>query len=120
MDKKKSGLKESTKWLMLGVALFFDALQWLLGFIVMDWTVGIVAPMTFFLWFKLAGQKLSMRHAMSLGGGTMLEVIPVVGTILPTWTAAILYLTRAEKVISEVAGTVPGGKVVSSVVTGKK
>ena len=113
MDKE---LSKNTKWLMLGVAIFFDVLQWVLVWVAMDWLVVWVAAPTFILWFWMAGRRFSISQIMAFTGGTLLEGIPILGD-LPIWTGLILYLTRVEKIVEKTASVVPGGKTAAKAIT---
>ncbi len=116
MEKEK-GLSETTKWLMLGTAIFFDVVQWILVWIVMDWLVVLIACPTFVIWSWMAGEKFSAKTIIALAGGTLVEGIPIIGS-LPVWTGVIFYLTRVAPTVNKVASVVPGGKAVASVAMG--
>ena len=47
MSEDKKGLDNTTITLMICTALFFDALQWLLGWIFMGWLASIFAGFDF-------------------------------------------------------------------------
>ncbi len=119
MDEPK--IKESQKWLMLGVAIFFDIVIALINLIpavgqALSFFAGIFAFMTFWLWFKMNGMKFSSpKKAGAMIGGSIIEIIPVLNA-LPAWTATILYLTRIEKIIDKTIKQVPGGKTIESAV----
>ena len=99
MDDNKKGLNNTTIVLMGVTALFFDALQWLLGWIFMGWLVTIFAGLTFYVWFKTKGMSfMKPKRFATFGGSFIIELIPVVGDILPTWTAAIVYLALDSKI----------------------
>ena len=99
MPEDKKGLDNATIALMIGVALFFDALQWLLGWIFMGWLASIFAGLTFYVWFKIRGMSFMKPKRLGVFGGSFIvELIPVVGDILPTWTAAITYLALDSKI----------------------
>ena len=119
MPEDKKGLDNATIALMIGVALFFDALQWLLGWIFMGWLASIFAGLTFYTWFKIRGMSFMKPKRLSVFGGSFIvELIPVVGDILPTWTAAITYLALDSK-IKKVVGKIPGGQMAGSVLSHK-
>lgn len=119
MEDNKPKISNNTKWLMLGVAIFFDVLQWILVWVVMDWVVVWIAAPTFILWFLMVGKRFSLRQIVAFSGGTLVEGIPVLGD-LPVWTGLILYLTRVEPVIEKTASVVPGGKTAVKAVTKAK
>lgn len=105
MDAKEKGLSNITISLMVIVALFFDLLQWLLGWIFMGWSVSIFAWLTFYIWFKTKGISfMKPKRLAAFGGSFIIELIPVLGDILPTWTAAVIYLaldSKVKKVVSQ-------------------
>ena len=88
---------------MVSVALFFDALQWLLSFVFMHWLATIFAYMTFGLWFYLKGIKLMTPKRLSTIGGTfILEIIPFIA-VFPAITAMVVITildVKAKKIIS--------------------
>ena len=85
---------------MVAVALFFDTLQILLGFIYLGWAVGIFAGLTFYVWFKMHGLSfMKPKRLFAFGGASILEIVPIpLLASLPAWTAAVLYLTLNSKV----------------------
>ncbi|MBI2674020.1 MAG: hypothetical protein HYX23_01935 [Candidatus Zambryskibacteria bacterium] len=102
-EKKEKGLKATTVWLMIGTALFFDALQILLDFILMGWLVTILASMTFWLWFKFNG--ISFMKPKRLIGGIvtiLIDVIPVLGWF--AWTVSITSFALSLKIQKIVPG----------------
>jgi len=121
-------LKESQKWLMLGVAIAVDATSALVNLIpivgqIASFFVGLFFTMTFWLWFKMNGMNFSKpKNILGLAGGSIIEMIPVLNA-LPAWTATVLYLTRVEKIIDKTVAQVPGASKISNVVSisqGKK
>jgi hypothetical protein len=112
-EKREKELKNHTIALMVGTALFFDALQWLLAFVFMDWLAGFFAFMTFFVWFKIHGVKFAKpKRALALGGAGLIEIIPVL-SVLPAWTLAVLLIaldTKDKKVLKKM----PGGDAIAS------
>ena len=103
-EKKEEGLKNHTIILMICVALFFDALQWLLAFVFMDWLAGFFAFLTFFVWFKM--YKISFmkpKRALVMAGGFLIEIIPFLAA-LPAWTAAVTIVALDSKVKKVVPG----------------
>lgn len=99
MPEEKKGLNNTTIVLMVSVALFYDALQWLLGWIFMGWLVSIFAWLTFYVWFKTRGMSfMTPKRLATFGGSFIIELIPIVGDVLPTWTAAITYLALDSKI----------------------
>ena len=99
MQDEKKGLNNTTIALMISVAIFYDTLQWLLTFIFMGWLVSIFAGLTFYVWFKTKGMSfMKPKRFATFGGSFIIELIPVVGDILPAWTAAITYLALDSKI----------------------
>lgn len=98
MPEEKKGLNNTTIALMISVAIFYDVLQWLLAFIFMGWLVSIFALLTFYVWFKTKGMSfMKPKRFAAFGGSFIIELIPIVGDILPTWTASIIYLALDSK-----------------------
>jgi len=111
---KEKGLTNTTVVLMICVALFYDALQWLLGWIFMGWLVTIYAGLTFYVWFKIKGISfMKLKRLATFSGSFIIELIPVIGDVLPAWTASIVYLAIDSK-IKKVAGAIPGGNIALS------
>ena len=97
-EKKETGLKNHTIVFMVVVALFYDALQWLLAFIFMDWLVSIFAYLTFFLWFRLNGISfMKPKRLLTAGGSFVLEIFPWVAT-LPALTGAVIFIALDSKI----------------------
>lgn len=98
MQGGEEKLKNTTIGLMLGVAIFFDALGALLNLIFMYWIVTIVAYPTFWLWFHFKGIKLLTPKRLSIQGGTFLaEIIPFFSA-LPAITAMVALTIMSTKV----------------------
>ena len=112
-DKKDVGLKNTTIVFMVTVAVFFDFLQFLLGFIYMGWVAGIIAGLTFWLWFKTHGISfMTPKRFAAFGGASLIEMLPIpLLADLPAWTAAVLYLALDSK-IKKVA---PGLDIINKV-----
>lgn len=100
---KESKISETTAFLMIFTALFFDAFQALIGWVpfvgnVMAGIIGFFAFMTFWLWFHMKGIKMmTPKRFGSLGLGTIIEMIPFIN-ILPAWTLVVVYLIGTTKV----------------------
>ena len=119
MAGEKKGLNNTTIALMVSVALFYDALQWLLGWIFMGWLVTIFAGLTFYVWFKMRGMSfMSPKRFTAFGGSFIVEFIPVIGDVLPAWTACIVYLALDSK-IKKIAAVVPGGEMAVGALSNK-
>lgn len=103
-ENKEKELKNHTIAFMIGVALFYDVLQWLLAFVFMDWLVGFFAFLTFYVWFKTRGLNFTTpKRVLTLGGSFMIEIIPFLST-LPAWTAAVTILALDSKIKKVVPG----------------
>jgi hypothetical protein len=109
-DKKEEGLKVHTVVFMIAVAAFFDVLQLLLSFVYLGWAAGIIAGLTFYLWFKFHGISfMRPKRFMAMGGASMVEMIPIPFlAAFPGWTIAVSYLALSKK-IQEV---IPGADVI--------
>lgn len=115
-NKKEVGLKKTTVWLMIGVALFFDALQILLDFILMGWLVTIFGGMTFGLWFKMHGYSFIKRGRIAGSLATLLtDAVPVLGWF--SWTIAISIFTLKNKMVEKLP---PGARTLIPMATGGK
>lgn len=102
-QEKHEGLENHTIGLMIGTALFFDALQALVAsWVVMDWLVGIFGLMTINLWFLMKGIPILTKKRMAaMGGSVLIEMIPFVAA-LPALTAAVTIVvldTKAKKIM---------------------
>ena len=96
-QNKEKGLKVTTVWLMISVALFFDALQALLTLVFLGWLAGLFATLTFWLWFRMHGISFMKPKRLAVfGGSALIEVIPFL-SILPAWTLAVGYLALSSK-----------------------
>jgi hypothetical protein len=101
-------LKNHTIALMIGTALFFDSLQWLLAFVFMDWLAGFFAFLTFFVWFKFYGMKfITPKRIATMGGAFLIEIIPVLAA-LPAWTGAVVILILDMKAKKLLSGDIKG------------
>ena len=101
--EKEKGLKTTTVWLMIGTALFFDALQIVLDFLLMGWLVTIFASMTFWLWFRFNG--ISFMRPKRIAGSLVtiiIDAIPVLGWF--AWTVSISTFVLSKKIQSVVPG----------------
>jgi hypothetical protein len=86
-------ISAATGAFMLIMALLFDFLQFIVGFIpvigqVIGTVLGAAAGGTFWFWFKIKGVELWNKKGATLGLGALVEVIPVLG-MLPAWTLAV-------------------------------
>lgn len=109
MANNKKSLKSWEIAFMVIVALFFDAIQWLLAFILMDWIVSIYAFLTFYIWFKIKGMSfMRPKRILTMGGSLIVELVPILST-LPTWTFAVVVLVadmKAKEVLSSPTETI--------------
>jgi hypothetical protein len=102
-EKKEKGLPPITVALMIGTAIFFDALQMLLDFIFMGWLVTIFASMTFWFWFKMHGYSFMKPGRIAGSLITMLtDIVPILGWF--SWTIAICAFTLQNKLQEVVPG----------------
>lgn len=106
------GLKTATIWLMVSVALFFDALQiafsWIgLGFLLIPIEYG-----TFWLWFKFNNVNFfSMKRAKTLGIGALVET--ATAGIFPAFTAVVARIALTSKIKDTINPN--NGKVAGSI-----
>ena len=102
MPEEKKGLDNITIALMIGVALFYDALQILLAFLFMGWVVGIFAGLTFYIWFKIRGLNfMKPKRFLTFGITSIIEMLPsllIPISALPVWTGSIIYLALDSKI----------------------
>ena len=88
---------------MFGAALLFDSTQALVNLApyvgqVLSSGIDLLALMFFSLWFVLKGQKLlTARHLRRLGGGFLIEIVPLIN-ILPAWSFMIALYALDNKV----------------------
>lgn len=100
---QESRIKDTTAMLMIGTALFFDALQAIVGWIpiagnFLPGLLSIVIFLTFLLWFWINGIKMiTPKRLGSLGLGGIIEMIPFIN-ILPAWTLTVVYLIGTTKI----------------------
>ena len=103
-QNKEKGLKVTTVWLMIAVALFFDVLQALLLAVGIGYFVPVISYPTFWLWFKLHGINFfSMKRAPVLGIGALIELIPGFD-LLPAFTVTVARIALASKLQSVAPG----------------
>lgn len=99
----ESKLKDSTVFLMIGTALFFDFIQALVGWIpivgnILSDVLSVFIFMTFSLWFWSNGIKMiTPKRLSSMIAGGLIEMIPFVN-ILPAWTCVVIYLIGTTKI----------------------
>ncbi|MGB3922007.1 MAG: hypothetical protein WBL19_01830 [Minisyncoccia bacterium] len=88
--------------LMLIVALFFDGIQILVQLIpvagqILGSVIGLLAFMTFFLWFAMKGMRfLTAGRIITMTGTLFVEVIPL-ASALPVWTLSIVLMFITSK-----------------------
>lgn len=110
-------ISKITMWAMIGVALFFDAIQALTSYIYfipfvgffLEWVissgVSLFAFLTFSLWFYIAGLKFNTKIASTTAGAFFIELIPILN-ILPTWTlsvALVFILTKTKEIVGSIS-----------------
>lgn len=100
-------IQSGTAFMLIAVALFIDAIQAILNFlligIVINPFIDVIMWMVFGLWFGHVGIK---RQA-SLGMAAVAEFIPIVNS-LPIWTGYMIFLIASSKWKSAVQGGDPG------------
>ena len=101
-NKENQKIDASDSFLMLGTALFFDSLQWLLNFIFLGWIIMIFAGLTFFLWFRIKGIGVNIK---------MLKGVA-------SWTWFVVSTITIEKA-KKLAGSAPGGGALLNKAIGK-
>lgn len=107
-EEKEKGLRVTTVWFMITVALFFDALQGILTPVGIGLFVPVIAYPTFLLWFWLHGINfLTAENRLTLGIGALVEFIPGIG-ILPAFTGTIARIALTNK-LQEV---IPGASII--------
>lgn len=105
--------------LIISVAVFIDLSQAginLLHFIpvagnafamVANWIISAITFFMFWFWFLLYGVHFnSAKRILSMGGGFLMELIPIVDT-LPAWTAAVVLViitARMPKIVEIASG----------------
>ena len=107
-DDKRNRADKGTFLQMLGVAIFFDALQgFFLPVPIIGWIfaslIGLFAWLTFYLWSSLKGWGLSdtLKQIMLNWGLPIIEIIPILNA-LPTWTLKVVLtysFLKAEDVL---------------------
>lgn len=103
MAGKDKGLDNITIAFMVSVALFYDVFQALIQLIpflgqILSSLIGVFAFLTFYLWFKMRGLNFATpKRAGLLGGGFLIELIPILN-ILPAWTLAVILLAIDFKI----------------------
>lgn len=97
---------------MIAVALFFDTLQFLFGFIplasfFLNLLASFAALLTFWLWMTLLGVKFTsgaggLRTGAALGLGFFMEVVPFPFlNSLPFWTGAIVLTIASARMADQ-------------------
>jgi hypothetical protein len=124
-SKRRKEIANSTLFLMLGVALFYDIVQFVLDLIpIAGWIlaefIALFAFLTFFVWFKLYGRSFtSPKRFSAMAVGSIIEMVPILNG-LPGWTVAVILLVvveRGEAALSKVVGVakfIPGEGAIAS------
>lgn len=102
MDAKYGQVSNIVAVLIISVAVFFDLVQALIDVfhfipvvgnifaMVATWLVSAVAFFIFWFWFMLYGVHFNTtKRVASMGGGFLIELIPVLNA-LPAWTLAVI------------------------------
>lgn len=95
-------INPSTKWFMVGVAVFFDTLNALIQLIpvagqIMAVCLGIFAELLFWFWFTINGVTFNTKKALRFFGTNILEWIPLVNALPALTTSVILTLHQVKK-----------------------
>jgi hypothetical protein len=117
-NKKPTPSKIGTgTWMvLLGIAIFFDALQIIFAVgVIIGTFISLVASGTFWLIFKMNGEKYSKKTMIA---GSVIGLIPLVN-IIPEWSATIIRLYFNAKAKNTLA-KVPGGNKIASTISGSK
>ncbi|MDO8510421.1 MAG: hypothetical protein Q7S15_02245 [bacterium] len=100
--REKADISDITAAFMVGTALVYDGVQFLLTFIpVLGWLIssiiGLWAWMHFFTWFKIRGVSFgSSKRTLTMGGSLVAEVLPILNA-LPAWTFAVVMILISVK-----------------------
>lgn len=98
-DEQNKGLKSTTIWLMIGVALLFDVLQTALSYLFLGWLMIPVFYLTYWMWFKIHGVSfLTLKRAPTQAVGAFLEVISA--GIIPAFTFIVVRVAITSKIKS--------------------
>ncbi len=111
--EKRNRAHPTTFVLMLGVAIFFDALQALfllipfLGWILSS-VISIFAWLTFYTWTSIKGWGLSdtLKQILVNWALPLIEIVPILNTF-PTWTLKVILsysFLKAEDALYNVSG----------------
>lgn len=109
--KKETQIKDTTAFLMIGTALFFDFLQAVIGWVpvvgnILSDVLSIFIFLTFLLWFWMNGIKMiTPRRLSSMVVGGLVEMLPYIN-LFPAWTGVVIYLIGTTK-IKELASKHP-------------
>jgi hypothetical protein len=117
-----SSLSKFTVTLMVCVALFFDLVQFLLDLfhgipvvgnafaIVATALLSVFAFLVFWFWFFMHGIRFNTaKRLLSMGGGFIFELIPILNA-LPAWTLAVIVVITTTKIpqIAQIASAAQG------------
>ena len=70
--------------------------------------ISVIAWLTFYLLFKRRGVHFnSPKRVLSMGGGFLIELLPIIN-ILPGWTVAVILVIGTTKLPAHLGGT--GGR----------
>ncbi|HEY0220967.1 MAG TPA: hypothetical protein VGC58_01960 [Candidatus Paceibacterota bacterium] len=97
-------LKDGTRWLMRGTAIFFDLISCVPGF---NEVTLIFGNMTFFLWGTMHGINfIKPKNLKRFIPEIIVEIIPVV-SIIPAFSIAVFLMTSKNKTIKTMAQNTP-------------
>lgn len=100
---QENNIKDLTIFLMIFVAICFDAGQAVAGWIpivgnIFADIVSFFAFVTFYLWFWWNGIKMmTLKRFSSMIGAGLIEMIPYIN-LLPAWTLLVFYTIGTTKV----------------------
>ena len=115
MEEQKNKMQDSHWFQLYLAAAFFDFCGWvclLLDIVLVGWAgflLNLFAGMTFLLWaFIWTNKGLGVKFFITLGLSFLVEVIPLVGDILPTWTFMVYRAKLNYERGSTITGAVSG------------
>lgn len=105
-EKKQNKIDKTTASLMIAVAIFFDAIQFVLAFIpiigfILNKFISIFAGLTFWLWLTLKGVSGTSKRIS--GGSFIIEILPIPFlSALPVFTGGIIAIIVKERVVKKI------------------
>jgi len=105
-EKNQNKIDGTTASLMIAVAIFFDAIQFVLAFIpiagfVLNKFISIFAGLTFWFWLTLKGVSGTSKWVS--GGSFIIEILPIPFlSALPVFTGGIIAIIAKERTVKKV------------------